>query len=182
MKSTKCEKCGSIIEYKTNKPKYCHECKDAKGTKVRKRTRSKGKNNNQPFTKWKKETQMFHMLKDLFNASCIMNGYYSWLQSPKGECMQIDWFCPEYGIAYEYQGRQHYEYSTYFHKSKKAFEYLKECDELKVKLCKECGVTLIHIRYDKKLTNRYLLLKLEESNPELYRRLIDNNIINNNVD
>jgi hypothetical protein len=119
------------------------------------------------------------MLNQIFSGQgFVLNGYYSFLRSPKGEPMQLDWFCPSLNIAYEYQGRQHYEYSPYFHKSKKVFKYLQECDILKKKQCDDSGVILIHIRYDKNLTVRYLLLKLEEANPELFKRLVDSKIIN----
>jgi hypothetical protein len=163
MKTTKCTVCGAEIEYKTKPPLRCDKCKEVKGKKARKK--SGGGHPN--FSKWKKETQMFYMLNQIFaKQDIVLNGYYTWLPSPKGEPMQLDWFCPKLGIAYEYQGRQHYEYSPYFHKSKKVFKYLQECDALKKELCEKHGITLIHIRYDKNLTTRYLLLKLEEANPQ----------------
>ena len=172
-KTTRCITCNKDIAYKTNKPKRCNACKNEKGTKARKNR----KGGARPFTKWKKETQMFRLLQEIFNTDSIMNGYYSWLESPKGEAMQLDWFCPKYSVAFEYNGRQHYEYSTYFHKSKKAFKYLQECDKLKHEICKDKGVVLVPIRYDKSLTKRYLLLKLEESDKKLYNSLIKRGII-----
>lgn len=61
-------------------------------------------------------------------------------------------------------GKQHYEYSPYFHGKGKAglkrFEYLQTCDKLKDKLCKERGIHLIRIRYDRTITPKYLLTRL----------------------
>lgn len=172
-KITRCIECGGEIEYKTNKPKRCKKCKEKRGTRARKKNVK-----SKPFIKWKKETQMFHMLSSLFNAPCVMNGYYSNLRSPKGEPMQLDWYCPDCKVAYEYQGRQHYEYSSYFHKSKTAFKYLQECDRLKAELCEKNGIILIPIKYDKRLTERYLLLKLKEADFNLYSRLINKGYVN----
>lgn len=102
----------------------------------------------------------------------IRNGYYSFLISPKGAPMQFDIYFPEFKLAWEYDGRQHSEYNEFMHKSKKAFRYLQQCDQIKNELCKELGITLIRIRFDKKLTADYLRVKLQEANPELYNKLL----------
>lgn len=73
--------------------------------------------------------------------------------------------------------KQHYEYNSYFHKSKKQFKYLQKCDILKAKICATRGITLIHVKYDKKVTEQYLLLKIAETNPKLYNRLKQEKIL-----
>jgi len=156
-KITHCKGCGKEISYQTKPPQYCAECK----------TKTTTKHKKGPF-KWKKEAHLFHILGELCkNYECIYNGYYSWLVSPKGEPMQLDWYCPELKVAVELQGRQHYEYSNYFHKSKRAFRYLQECDALKVVQCTEHGVKLIIVKYDNTITKEYMLTKLREQIPDI---------------
>jgi hypothetical protein len=111
-----------------------------------------------------KEYLMFTILDEIFtNEYYIRNGYYSFLISPKGEPMQLDIFYPDRKLAFEYDGRQHSEYNPYFHKTKKQFRYLQECDILKDKICKEMGITLIRISHDKKITKDLIIEKLKKS-------------------
>lgn len=103
---------------------------------------------------------------DLFpQYEVIHNGYYSWLRSPKNQPMQLDVYIPELKIAFEVDGRQHFQYSTFLHgKGKKGlerFQYLQACDKLKDELCKKRGVRLIRIRYDRRVTREYLLTRLK---------------------
>lgn len=95
-------------------------------------------------------------------ADYIDNGYYSWLHSPKGSPLQLDRYYPDLNIAFEYNGRQHYEFNPYMHKNRAAFEYLRKCDLAKRRECKERGVTLITIKYTKRITKEYLLNRLEQ--------------------
>jgi hypothetical protein len=107
------------------------------------------------------EALMIKLLNELLpNHIYIKNGYYSFLMSPKNQPMQLDVYFPDLKLAFEYQGRQHTHYSPYFFKSRKQFEYLKACDKLKKKLCKEAGITLICIDYTKKITSDYLKMRI----------------------
>ena len=64
-----------------------------------------------------------------------------------GSNLELDCFNPEMKLALEYNGEQHYKYIPYFHQSKDAFYNVKYRDEMKNRLCKENGVTLITIPY-----------------------------------
>jgi hypothetical protein len=86
----------------------------------------------------------------------IHNGYYSFLPSPKKKPMQLDIFFPKLKLALEYNGRQHYSYNQHFFKNKEQFEYLKKCDRLKKRLCKELRITLITVDYSKTISCDYL--------------------------
>lgn len=166
-KVTTCAVCGQPIEYKTKKPDKCNQCK-----KVNTTPRS-------PRTKWKKETEMIRIMNKLLpGADSIVNGYYSWLLSPKNMPLQLDWYCPDYKIAVEFNGIQHYTYTKYFHKTKKEFAYQQECDALKAKACRAKGITLLSIEYGKVLSMEYMASELQKANPVLYEALIKGKKLN----
>lgn len=51
------------------------------------------------------------------------------------------------GLAFEYNGEQHYFFTEKFHQHYSDFEQQQERDKLKVKLCKQAKVALIVIPY-----------------------------------
>ena len=59
----------------------------------------------------------------------------------------MDGYCPELGIAFEYQGEQHYNPKSWFHHDKKSFENLVARDKEKVDRCAEAGVRLLIVPY-----------------------------------
>ncbi len=160
-KVTTCTDCNRTIPYKNKKPKHCQVCRAKHKKPYRKRTR-KQSTSNVPHRS-KKEATVQRVLNDLLPiAGCIDNGYYSWLLSPCKFPIQLDRYYPELGFAIEVQGQQHYKYSTYFHATEEAFKYLQECDKLKVKLCQQRSIKLIHIRYDRTITKEYLIRRLTD--------------------
>lgn len=168
MKTTICKKCGKEVKYIKVQPDYCSVCRP-EAEKVPKITKSyQGK--------WKGENKIFYLLSKTLDVECITNGYYSFLQSPNGAPMQLDWYCPEFKFAVEIMGDQHYKYTKYFHKSKSGFEYLKKCDDLKAKLCKDLGIELVYIKPNETLTQSSLLAKFSKG---LIKRL-QNKIIKEN--
>ena len=70
----------------------------------------------------------------------------NWLVNSKSNRMELDGFCKKLNIAFEYQGKQHYNKHKFFH-LKRNFEHQKDDDILKRKLCEENGVILIEIPY-----------------------------------
>ena len=72
----------------------------------------------------------------------------SFLMNEKtGHNLELDGFNPRLKVAFEYNGSQHYFYNPFFHKDERAFEKMKERDELKRKLCKNAGIHLLTIPY-----------------------------------
>jgi hypothetical protein len=61
--------------------------------------------------------------------------------------LELDCYNPELAIAVEYNGRQHYEYVPFFHRTRDAFYNQKYRDEIKRIKCRENGVTLIEVPY-----------------------------------
>ena len=60
--------------------------------------------------------------------------------------MSYDVFVYGEKIAFEYQGKQHFEPVEYFG-GKEHFEEQRKRDELKLKLSKENGIVLIYVNY-----------------------------------
>ena len=67
--------------------------------------------------------------------------------------LELDGYCKELGLAFEYNGIQHYEWVKYFHKLKQDFLNQQDRDKLKKKLCKKEGIKLIEIPYTFKYCN-----------------------------
>ncbi len=61
----------------------------------------------------------------------------------------IDFYLPDYNTAIEYNGEQHYEYISYFHKGGIIyFEKQQKRDQEIKKYCKDNEITLLKIRFD----------------------------------
>ena len=156
-KVTKCEGCGRDLTYKTRKPQYCAVCKSKNAKPYQKPKPRKAPKRS------KKEAHVQRSLNLVLpEALYIDNGYYSWLISPRGFPMQLDRYYPELKLAIEVQGRQHYAYNKYFHASKQDFEYLQECDRSKAEQCKDRGIKLIAIRYDRVVNKDYLIRRFTD--------------------
>lgn len=75
-----------------------------------------------------------------------------WLINDKtGRKLELDGYCAELNIAFEYQGRQHFEFVKEFKSTDATLQSQIDRDNLKINRCKELGITLIHIpEYSKK--------------------------------
>ena len=65
----------------------------------------------------------------------------------------MDFYLPEYSVAIECQGIQHFEPIEFFG-GKKTFEYIKILDKNKFILCNENNINLFYINYDDKLEDK----------------------------
>lgn len=109
----------------------------------------------------KGESECRRVLEEYFNKpfpSCRPN----MLRNPvtgNRHNLEIDCYNDELKLGVEYNGIQHYEYSSYFHKNKEAFMNQKYRDELKCRMCKDLGIRLITVPYSvkEKDIKRYLL-------------------------
>jgi hypothetical protein len=153
-------------------PSKCNNCKDIKVEQKETTTKVTAK------TKWKKETQMMRAMAELIpTVEYIVNGYYSWLPSPKGAALQLDLYFPDIKLALEFEGDQHNTYIKYYHKTKQAFYYLQECDKVKADICKQRGITLMKIPYSMTMTVTTMEDLLKNANPTLYEQLVKDNLI-----
>lgn len=86
--------------------------------------------------------------------------------------LELDCYNPDLKIAVEYNGKQHYTYTPFFHRNKEAFLNQKYRDELKRMLCRENGVTLIEVPYT---------ISVDKIRDFLYGMLKSLKIPNNNI-
>jgi hypothetical protein len=99
--------------------------------------------------RWKAEEAAFLTLKLLLPDAVVeRHARPSWL-SPQ----HLDIFLPEYGIAIEYQGEQHYRPIDVFG-GEAGFAATVERDERKRRICKLAGIKLECIRYDESVDDR----------------------------
>lgn len=72
----------------------------------------------------------------------------SFLKNPKtGRNLELDGYNDRLKVAFEYNGRQHYEFPNTFHKTKEDFDKQVKRDIFKERKCKEHGINLISIPY-----------------------------------
>ena len=95
--------------------------------------------------------QKFPKARPTFLNNDVTGGRYN---------MELDCFNEDLKLAVEYNGRQHYEYTPYFHPTRDAFYNQKYRDKLKRIYCTERGITLIEIPYTQ-LNNLEEWLKAE---------------------
>lgn len=103
-------------------------------------------------------------LRELTNKEVIENYRPDFLKNPNtNRNLELDCYCPSEEIGIEFQGNQHYQYPNNFHKTFKDFEKQIERDKIKLNLCKENSIHLIHIPYTLvdgvKKKNKYFLIK-----------------------
>ena len=71
-----------------------------------------------------------------------------WLVNPNsGWRLELDGYCKELGLAFEYNGEQHYNSKNPFFRKNRTLEYQQQLDKIKRKLCYKNNVTLITIPY-----------------------------------
>jgi len=75
--------------------------------------------------------------------------------------MELDGYSESLGLAFEYQGIQHYELCPWLHKTQQAFEAQKQRDQEKRELCKAHGVTLIEVPWYTKDLSSFVLEALK---------------------
>lgn len=105
-------------------------------------------------TKWKSEQQLFKLIKKYF-PTAEMHSMPSWL-TPQ----HLDVFLPQHLIAFEYQGRQHYEPVDFFGGHERFIDRVK-LDKKKKRLCKENNVILIEWKFNEPITANNLKNKLK---------------------
>jgi hypothetical protein len=75
--------------------------------------------------------------------------------------LELDCYNEELGLAVEYQGKQHSMYMPFFHRNYDHFMTQKYRDDMKRRICKENGITLIEVDYTVKNENIENYLKKE---------------------
>lgn len=68
------------------------------------------------------------------------NSRPDWLITEEGKRLELDFLLKPYHIAIEVQGKQHFLYNPFFHKSKDGFGEQLASDEYKRRICEERGI------------------------------------------
>lgn len=91
------------------------------------------------------ETAFGKVLETLLGADIKVerNLRPQWIKNPKTDCpLELDFYIPKWKVAFEIQGKQHYEIADYYCKTDKDLEYTQYKDQVKRETCKEMGVLL----------------------------------------
>lgn len=89
----------------------------------------------------------------------------SWLVTEANTRLELDFFIPSLGIAFEVQGRQHYVFTPTFHRTYSEFEAQLDRDERKRTMCDIHNVTLFAIASESDLEQCLLDLEKLQSSP-----------------
>ena len=90
---------------------------------------------------WRTEAEIRSTLETIFHPAVFSSCYPSFLEG-----LQLDGYCPDLLLAFEYQGEQHYDPENYFHFGDPSkFHAQQGRDARKVELCKDAGVRLLII-------------------------------------
>ncbi|MBM7558197.1 YqaE/Pmp3 family membrane protein [Halanaerobacter jeridensis] len=97
---------------------------------------------------WVSETELYYKIKDYIENFEVVHHYNSdWLGQ-----QHLDIFIPELDLAFEYQGKQHFEPVEFFG-GEEAFEEQKKRDKRKKKKCSNNDVKLICVKPDYNFEN-----------------------------
>jgi hypothetical protein len=71
----------------------------------------------------------------------------AFLRASSMRCLELDGYCKEYRLAFEYHGKQHYQFVPFFHKKENEFYTQLERDFLKKDLCLKNDIWLIEVPF-----------------------------------
>ena len=106
---------------------------------------------------WISENKLLNHIKNLFPTYKITFHCRNWSHTR----LELDIYIPKLKLAFEYNGKQHYKWIRFFHKTKADFESQQYRDKIKKRICKQKGITLIRIKYDEELSEQLVLSKLK---------------------
>jgi len=106
---------------------------------------------------WVSEMQLYNLVKTVF-PEAENHATPEWLKP-----LHLDVFVPSKKLAFEYQGKQHFEPVDFFG-GEKAFKHTQKRDQKKKLECRLNGVALIEWRYDEPINSEVLEAKLKPIN------------------
>ena len=109
--------------------------------------------------KWKSEELMFDCVKKVFNKREVIHQYRPYFLNQQS----YDVFVCGVNVAFEYQGKQHFEPINIFG-GEENFKKQQERDKNKKKLSEKNNITLIYINYWEDVTVELIKEKLKEKN------------------
>jgi hypothetical protein len=85
--------------------------------------------------------------EEVFNVK-FLKKRPKWLINDKGNRMELDGYNEDLRIAFEYQGRQHFEIVSHFKDTKKDFAKRQKHDKIKKEICLEKNILLLCPTYE----------------------------------
>ena len=117
---------------------------------------------------FKNESICHNLMEAIFGTKFKAHAGFPWLLNRRGNRMHLDGYGEKVGVAFEYNGEQHYAARRRFY-----WEGVKENDALKERLCTEHGITLIVIPCDVDPDEReqFILDRYQEKTGEMLSRV-----------
>ena len=95
----------------------------------------------------KMEMRLMEIVKDLLPTYEVIPRYkHPKMLFSSGRKMELDIFIPFFNLAFEYDGKQHHEVTSWG--GEEAWRSIQERDIAKDNACKEMGISLFRIKYD----------------------------------
>ena len=92
------------------------------------------------------ETQMCDILKKIYPENTFIKIRPDWLKNDTGSNLELDAYCEELKLAFEYNGLQHEQFCEFFHNNDiENFKNQQLRDKKKIELCLEHKIKLIII-------------------------------------
>ncbi len=105
---------------------------------------------------WISEMRLYNIVKEHYQ-NALHQASPEWLKP-----QHLDIYIPYKKIAFEYQGRQHFEPVDFFG-GEKSFTKIKKLDLKKYLKCKKKNIKLIYWRYDEQINENNLIKKLNQN-------------------
>ena len=97
-------------------------------------------------TKYKTQHLLYEICKSLYGTAFEEVAFYQ-CYSEKGALLRFDIYIPSKRILIEYQGREHFEYNEFFHKTRKEFKSAQLRDLRKKVFCSRYGYGFLEFIY-----------------------------------
>jgi hypothetical protein len=162
--------CLSIYSYITNKSGTLEKKKiyefDLLGDRSKHNFRSVSKSKDSKDSKDSKgEIECRRVLRKIFNREFgkIRPDFLKNYITGNMYNLEIDCFDDKLKLGVEYNGRQHYEYIPFFHKTKDSFYNQKYRDDMKRRLCNDNGIILVEVPFSVKIHDieKYIIDQLK---------------------
>ena len=151
----------SKVDYKNNHTKVCIICPEH-GEFWQKPNNHLTNKQDCPKCKQSKLEKELALWLQSKNINYVTQKKFEWLKS-KQNYLRLDFYLPDYNVAIECQGGQHFFQVEHFG-GEEAFKKQQIWDKLKKKLCNEHGIKMIYytkkeFKNDSNITDKRLLLK-----------------------
>jgi hypothetical protein len=161
METTQCVICGW---YNTGNLCAKHKA-DYKFDKSINSYRLKKKNTGSRYTSelfHKTEIQLTKIIEAQYGQDDVFTSVHPiWAVTSKKVLYEFDIYIKSKNVFIEYNGIQHYEYTKFFHKTKKQFAQQKSRDKKKRKLAVKAGIPVITFSYKEPIFKDYVLDKIQ---------------------